>query len=109
MAYPTIEYPNPLPIEAQDFINQQRQVVDSIMSGKINARGEVTLTASTTTTQVDDLRATTDSIILLEPRTANAAAALATTYTSITTNRSFTLTHANNAQTDRTFRYAIIG
>jgi hypothetical protein len=43
--------------------------------------------------------------------TANAAAEVGngTIYVSAVTNGSFTLTHANNSQVDRTFRYAISG
>jgi hypothetical protein len=48
-------------------------------------------------------------VILLSPTTANAAAALATTYVSAVTQGSFTLTHANNAQTDKTFGYVALG
>jgi len=84
--------------------------VNAILDGKTNNTGSVTLTASTTTTTVTELRAGADSIILLSPTTANAATALATTYHSSTiAGASFTLTHANNAETDRTFNYIIIG
>lgn len=83
--------------------------VRQIAAGKINSTGTVTLTASTTTTQVDDERAGGDSVILLMPSTANAATAVATTYVSARSKQSFTLTHANNAQTDRTFGYVILG
>lgn len=65
--------------------------------------GTVTLTASATTTTVTDKSITSESVIALMPTTANAAAALGTTYVSARSKGSFTLTHANNAQTDRTF------
>ena len=83
--------------------------VRQIAAGKINSTGTVTLAASTTTTQVNDERAGGDSVILLMPRTANAATAISSTYVSARTKQSFTLTHANNAQTDRTFGYVVLG
>jgi DNA-binding beta-propeller fold protein YncE len=47
------------------------------------------------------------------PRTANAAAELAAGTMYITDanmgNGTFTVIHANNAQTDRDFRYAVVG
>jgi hypothetical protein len=47
----------------------------------------------------------------LFPRTAHAAAELAAggCYVSAVGSGSFTLTHANNAQTDRTFSYVCLG
>ena len=80
------------------------------MDGKINSTGTVTLTASVATTTVTDFRIGADTVVLLSPTTANAAAALGTTYHSSTTaGTSFVLTHANNAQTDRDFRYTLLG
>ena len=71
--------------------------------------GTVTLAANAATTTLTDDRISYDSPILLQPTTSNAAAALATTYISETgrKNGSATITHANNAQTDKTFRYFI--
>ena len=85
------------------------QAIRELFEGRSNAVGEVTLTASTTTTTVTSDTCGDESVILLSPRTANAAAALATTYVSAVGNGTFTLTHANNAQTDRRFGYAAIG
>ena len=83
--------------------------VNRLMDGRSNAFGDVTLTASATTTAVTDYRVGADSVISLMATTSNAAAALGTTYVSARTQNGFTLTHANNAQTDRTFGYAITG
>ena len=45
------------------------------------------------------------------PTTANASAEVGagTIYVSARAKQTFTLTHANNGQTDRTYKYAIIG
>jgi hypothetical protein len=81
------------------------------MNGKINATGTVTLTASAATTSVSEERAGTGSVILFMPTTANAAAEQAAggMYVSSRTKQAFTITHANNAQTDRSFGYIVIG
>ncbi len=86
-------------------------VVNLLVDGKINAAGEVTLSASTTTTTVTDYRVGSESVIAFTPTTANAAAEQGggTMYLSARSKQSFTITHANNAQTDRTFIYIVIG
>lgn len=85
------------------------EIVNSLRDGKVNSTGSVTLTASSATTTVSDLRAGQDSVILFMPTTANAAAAIGGLYVSSRGKQTFTLTHANNAQTDRTFSYAVLG
>lgn len=85
------------------------QAIRELFEGRSNAVGTVTLTASATTTTVTSETCGDESVILLSPKTANAAAALATTYVSSVGNGTFTLTHANNSQTDRSFGYAAIG
>lgn len=90
------------PVKVSAAINQLAQ-------GRSNATGSVTLTVSTTTTTVTALNCGTGSVVLLSPKTSNAAGALGTTYVSTVANKSFTLTHANNAQSDRTFGWVAIG
>lgn len=102
-----------------------QRIVDAIIQltqGRQNSVGTVTLTANQATTVVTKsapVGSITDAAancspgarIFLFPQTANAAAALATTFIS-TANiilRQFTINHANNAQTDRTFSFLIIG
>jgi hypothetical protein len=85
------------------------QVVNLIMDGKTNNTGAVTLTANSSTTTVDDRRAGADSVILFMPTTANAAAEKDDLYVSSRGKQTFTITHSNNSQTDRTFGYAIVG
>lgn len=72
------------------------------------AAGSVTLTVSATTTTVTSATCTAASKVFLSPRTANAAAALATTFVTPSVG-SFVITHASNTQTDRTFDYVVIG
>lgn len=81
------------------------ETVNKILSGRANNVGSLTLTANTTTTTVSDNQFESGMVPLLIPTSANAATATANVYVSARANGSFTLTHANNAQTDRTFLY----
>lgn len=87
---------------------QVSNAINLLIDGKMNAYGAFTLAASTTTTVVTDLRSGPDSIILFTPMTANAAGAVSTTFISTRAKQSFTLTHANNSQSDRTYTYIVI-
>ena len=90
-----------------------------IMQGKTNNTHTVTLTANSATSTVSVAQNDIGplSTILFMPLTANAAADIGagTMYVSAITidgaasTFQFTITHANNAQVDRTFRFAIIG
>lgn len=90
---------------------QTAQAVNLLIDGKFNSTGTVTLTASASSTAVTDYRAGPDSVIVFTPTTANAAAEQGggTMYLSARAKQGFTLTHANNSQTDRTFLYIVIG
>jgi hypothetical protein len=77
--------------------------------GRSNATNTVTLTANTTTTTVTAVNCAEGSQVFLSPKTANAAGAVATTYISAIANGEFTITHANNAQVDKTFGYVCLG
>lgn len=85
--------------------------INLIQEGRSNAVGEVTLTAGAASTTVSDNNFESAMVVLLQPKTANAAAALSTTYIADAdkTKGSFIITHANNAQADRTFGYVRLG
>jgi hypothetical protein len=88
---------------------KQNLSLQQLAAGRSNAVGTVTLTPSAASTTVNDMNCAAGSAIHLMPTTANAAAALATTYFPTVSNGSFVIAHANNVQTDRVFRYAIVG
>lgn len=90
-------------------VPQMMEAVRRLIRGHGNFVVIVTLTPGTTTTTVTNSYINKNAAPLPVAMTANAAAALATTYVSTVAAGSFTLTHANNAQTDRTFRFAIKG
>ena len=107
----------------QNLLRRVTSTIHNIMQGKTNNTGEITLGASAATTDVNltkgDLTPTT--VINFMPTTANAAAEIGagTMYVSSVNadaassgtlaKFSFRITHANNAQTDRIFKFTLIG
>lgn len=83
--------------------------IRDLFEGRRNTTGSFTLTANATSTTVTHSNFGAGSVPHWTATTANAAAALGTTYVSARANGSFVLTHANNAQTDRIFYYSIDG
>lgn len=83
--------------------------INTLLGGRANNVGEVTLTENVTTTDVIDTRIKSQMLILLSPRTANAAAALTNVYVSDVTDGGFELTHSSTATTDRTYQYVFHG
>jgi hypothetical protein len=112
MSYNNMPKHMPDPIE---WLRRTEPVVNGLMQGKSNNYGTFTLIANAASTTVQEApnRISETSVVLYEPMTANASAerGAGTMYVSATSpaNSTFTITHSNNAQTDRTFRYAIIG
>lgn len=93
------------------WIQKVSTFLNNMLRGKLNCITTLTLTANAASTTLTDSRISHQSVIALTPTTANAAAALATTY-QVDTGRvagSRVFTHANNAQTDRTFDVTIVG
>ncbi len=84
-------------------------VLNNVVQGKLNNTGTLTLTANAATTTLTDPRIGANSCIVLMPHTANAAGAIATTYFTAFADGSCTVNHANNAQVDKTFTYAVFG
>lgn len=93
------------------WVRRISEVVNSILTGKMNVTLDVTLTAGASTTTLTDARLSVATVISFCPLTAHAAAELAagTLYVSARTNGTMTLTHANNAQADREFDCTLIG
>lgn len=85
--------------------------IQELSAGRSNAAKTVTLTPNATTTVVSFDNCSANSEVFLSPRTASAAAEMGagTLYVSAVANRLFTITHANNGQTDRTFGFVCIG
>jgi hypothetical protein len=86
-------------------------VVNNTLSGKINVTLTITLAANAASTTVTDARISADCVLVFMPLTADAAAELAggTLYVTSQQNKQATIAHANNSETDRSFRILIIG
>lgn len=82
------------------------ETVNKLLSGRANNVGSITLTAGATSTVVEDNQFESAMVPLLIPTSANAATAISGLYVSARVNGSFTLTHANTADLDKTFLYA---
>lgn len=101
--------------DLKEWLRRCVRVINGIMQGKTNNTGSVTLTANAATTVVTESegRIGQNTVILFSPTTANAATEFGagTLYVSArdVINNTFTITHVNNAQTDRTFKYVLIG
>ncbi len=93
-----------------------RKLYDSIKAwriGKFDCTQEFTLTANAATSTLTDYRLSPQSFVDFDPQTANAATekAAGTLYV-LTANRgdgAWTVTHANNANADRTYTVVILG
>ena len=101
--------------ELREFDRKVVRVVNGAMNGKTNNTGEVTLTTSTVTSTVTLAagRIGQDSLVMFMPTTANAATELAAggmfvSSRSVADNL-FRITHANNTQNDRIFKFMLIG
>lgn len=93
------------------YIADISSLCDAILAlsqGQSNATGFVTLAASATSTTVQFAPATPQSIILISPMSANAAAVGATTYVSSISKGSFTLSHISDITTDRKFGFVCL-
>ncbi len=84
-------------------------VIRNLVDGKSNNTGSITLTANATSTNITDTRVGANSVIVLMPKSANAANAMTAVYVSARGTGTVTLTHDSNAATDRHLEYAIIG
>jgi hypothetical protein len=102
-----------LPPPVAPELRRLYEVIQQLRRGKMDIVREFTLTANVATSTLAWKGLSPQSVVVFDPKTANAAAELAAgTMYVLTANRgadSWTVTHANNAQTDRTFQVAIIG
>lgn len=98
-----------VPAPSETSLTRIVRSIRDLFEGRSNAAGSFTLTASTTTTTVTATNCSSSSTIFFSPTTANAAAEIAAggCYVSAKAQGSFTVTHANNGQTDRIFDYRI--
>ena len=100
-----------VPISNEKDLFKIVRAVRELFEGRSNAVGSFTLAANAASTTVSAANCGAGSTVLLTPTSAHAATEIGngTTYVSVVANGSFTVAHANNGQTDRTFLYAAFG
>lgn len=88
-------------------LNDVIDAISAIFRGEQNNTGMFTLKPGSVATVVPYVNAAPGKTITFSPMTANAAAAIPTTYIGINdiTGGSFTVRHANAATADRTFAF----
>lgn len=103
----TVYVPNANEKDLAKFATSLQQLA----AGRSNASGSVTLAAGATSTSVKADNCAAQCAVFLFPKTANGAAALAagTTYVASVGKQTFTIAHADNAQTDRSFFWVALG
>lgn len=93
------------------FVWKLFDMLEGLLNGRSRNQLSVTLTANQATTVVDHPLFESHQTPVFVPLTANAAAEIGAggMYVSARANKQFTITHANNAQTDRDFECIFIG
>ena len=106
-----------LPLDHPDERAHRRiiaRIVNELVQGHANLFGTFSLSLNVASTRIVDTRVTRNSAIVWVPITSDAASEYGngTIFYSagaLSSMEAFTLTHANNAITDRIFRYCIFG
>lgn len=99
-----------VPVTFSDEKEHRRKLAEAIrriFEGRVEWSMPVTLTANSATTTVSHPRLRSDSHLSFMPTTSNAAGGVGGLYVSSQGDGTATLTHANNAQTDRVFNVLI--
>lgn len=93
----------------EEWLRNLAMLVRQLLFGKTNAVGDITLTINVASSTLTDERIGADSHITFMPTTANARTELYgdTMHVSARAKGSATITHANNAETDRDFTYKV--
>lgn len=91
------------------FVSRLYDQIEQLLKGRSRNIQSITLTANSATTVVDIPDFESQQVPVFTPLTANAAAEIPTMYVSARTTGQFTLTHTNNAQTDRDFGVVFTG
>jgi len=105
------KYPNKLTKLDNNYLLDLAQIVTRLINGKTNNCGELTLTPSATSTTVKNILCNENSVILLTPTTANAAADVgaAGSVWVVAGDKEFVVNHPSDADTNKIFRYIIVG
>ena len=85
------------------------EVVNGVLNGKINPIGTFTLSSGTNESTIYDERLSYTSVILLTPRTLNAANEMTHLFVRDKNKGNFVLEHRNVSHNDLTFDYVLLG
>lgn len=108
----TVPFYDPVPEAPQAWSRMwatRVQAMVNVLLRKLNCAADLTLAANAATTTFTDARLSAFSVLTFMPVTANAAAALSGLYVTAMNTGSCVVNHANNAQTDKTYRVAFHG
>lgn len=83
--------------------------LNNVLRGKLLPTAVVTLADGAATTTLTNPAIGANSLVLLMPTTAHAAAALVSIYFDTFLKGSCKINHVNDADTDKTFTYLVIG
>lgn len=85
--------------------------IQQLYAGRSNASGTCTLAAGATSTVISAINCAPQCAVFLFPKTAHAGAEVAAggCFISAVGVQHFTITHANNAQVDRTYFFVCLG
>lgn len=89
----------------QQSLDRHGDAVRDLATGGTNAGGDLALAPNATLTTVQDKLCTANTMVMLSPRSASAAAA--PVFVQSTANGSFVLGHDSSAAVDRTFHYEL--
>jgi hypothetical protein len=105
MRFPTLSEIKQLPSVWGQMIQQYERDFFALKP----ATGQVTLTASATSTTLSHAKLRPTSVVMFCPKTASAITAFAGMRTATPTQGAVVITHLSNAATDQTFDYLISG
>lgn len=83
-------------------------VVNELLRGRVNSTGEVTLASGAVQTSVNHNGVSANSVVILMPKTASAAASLGNVYI-VPLNDGFDIHHDTSLDVDRSFGYVVLG
>ena len=95
--------------DEREHLRQLSDKLNATISGGGNNTGDLTLTANASSTTLTDARIGLTCVIELMPKSLNAVKAKSMIYFGTPKAGSVVIYHPNDAQTDKTFRYAITG
>jgi hypothetical protein len=88
---------------------QVARAINSLLTGKLNNTGAVTLRANAVSTSVSDARCGPGSVILLVGTSATGAVALDQYWISTRTDGAFCITHVSTSTSNCTAAYVLLG